>query len=79
MDDKKGFCRLAWKIGDANGNGEWFDNTPENLELLKAHAIQGNKDYGSGSHRIEHNDGEESKKLAEKAILNAQSTIKPPM
>ena len=68
-DNKLSFCRLAWKIaGYPKGHGEWFDNTPKNVAMLQSHVVPLNNKYGAGTHRIEYDDGDKSRKKAEGII-----------
>ncbi len=69
MSDKLSFCRLAWNIvGHGKGNGEWLDNTPENVSYLEVWRDSMNQKYGSGSHRIEYDDGESSSSVTQEVL-----------
>lgn len=43
--------RIAWCIGNANGNGLWFPDTARHT--LGSAVIDANRQYGCGTHWIE--------------------------
>ncbi|GEM_PF-2832806 len=73
---EQGFCRIAWKKGRLEGHGDWHDDTAENRDILQTLVDFRNDTYGAGSHIIQYNDGQESKKSAQEVIERALKSVR---
>lgn len=47
-------CRLEWHISGRTGHGDWFH--VDDKSMLEAHAVNGNRDYGAGTHLVKEAD-----------------------
>lgn len=56
---KKGDLRIAWRMANAEGAGEWY--APQAARILQSMVTGMNKAYGTGTHWIEISKGEAAK------------------
>jgi len=62
------FIRLSWELDGCKGHGDWFEHTPEKAEVLQLYINESNRRRGAGTHRIESNDGGESRDAVQSII-----------
>lgn len=70
-ESKLSFVRIAWEIAGREGHGEWHDMNKE--PVLNNFVIAGNQKYGTGTHRLEYDDGQKAYDAAQDAIKRISS------